>query len=123
MATANSLPADVSPLPTPARAPLIPRTNSPPQQSTVKVIRRKTSFVRDSSEEPPSSHGSIYEAMYLSDRNSDENNRPDSWPLDTLRDPDVSPVQGDENCRLQPSSLNGYRIDDVEFIYGRGTVL
>jgi hypothetical protein len=64
--------------------------------------------------------------MHFSDRNSDDGTGTEAWHLDTLRDPTVSPplgVHGDENSRAHISSPNRYQIDDVQFIYGRGTVL
>ena len=123
------LPDQTSSSQTPLRGPLLPKiVSSPPHQP--KQIRRKSSFVRrvDSSEDCPSPHDSIYEAFYFSANNSDESgNRVESWPMVTLQD--ASSLERsrdhrvDENSRGIGASTNTSSIDDIEFRYGRGTIL
>lgn len=90
-----------------------------------KQIRRKSSFaVRvDSSEDPPSLHDSIFEAVYISPNNSDEV----ETSIELVKLHNHSPgTQGttinDENSR-QGENVDDSAIDDADFLYGRGTVL
>lgn len=118
----NASPADGSP--TQTRQPLLPRTLSPTQMS-VKQIRRKSPFVlrSDSDEDNPSSHDSIFEAVYHSGGSSDENWN--SIALTTLsgNQQSVGAQLNDENAREGVAHPTLKAPQDVEFRYGRGTVL
>lgn len=110
-----------------SRTPLLPR-RSPPR-TPPKQIRRKSSFVRrvDSSEDSPSPHSSIFEALYQSNTNSDDSGHLDSGCTRQL------PVSGDhasaearendENARKQPASVDTLVASESRFLYGHGTVL
>ncbi|KUJ15162.1 uncharacterized protein LY89DRAFT_735295 [Mollisia scopiformis] len=108
------------------REPLQSITSSPPPTLT-KRIRRKSSFIRhpDSSEDYPSSHDSIYEAVYFSGTNSDSSsNRIELIDIPPRRSAAtaVKTVQNDENKKA--SEVEGLStIDQIEFRYGFGTPL
>ncbi|KAF8856714.1 hypothetical protein BDZ45DRAFT_458670 [Acephala macrosclerotiorum] len=107
-----------------SREPLQPRTSSP-ILSVPKRIRRKSSFIRraDSSEDYPSPHDSIYEAVYFSGTNSDSSgNRIELVDIPPRRSGTViRSAHNDENRKL--SDGRGHSIDDIEFRYGWGTPL
>jgi hypothetical protein len=110
-----------------SRIPLIPRRSSP--STPPNQIRRKESFVRrlDSSEESPSSHGSIFEALYQSATNSDDTGHFELGPrsLPTLT-PSTSPPESrenDENIRQSPASTKAPGGSESQFLYGHGTIL
>lgn len=102
-----------------------------PPTTPPKQIRRKSSFIRrvDSSEESPSPHGSIFEALYQSTTNSDESGNVDSWPtrhFPIFNQPAAhlsGTRENDENTRQQPAATNTVAANDSQFLYGRGTVL
>lgn len=90
-----------------------------------KQIRRKSSFVVrvDSSEDPPSIHDSIFEAVYISPNNSDEvGSGIELITLDNRGSNSQGTAINDENARHGGSPDDG-AIDDLDFLYGRGTVL
>ncbi|TVY27171.1 hypothetical protein LHYA1_G004671 [Lachnellula hyalina] len=108
--------------PAQTRSPLLPRNLSPPA-IPVRRIRRKTSFVlrSDSDDNISTSHDSIFEASCLS--GSDEN-----WngiALATLSEtkPSTGERKNDENARERVTHPTRTSVQDVEFRYGRGTVL
>ena len=110
-----------------SRIPLIPRS---PPRTPPKQIRRKGSFMRrvDSSEESPSPHGSIFEALYQSATNSEEGGHVELWPTRPLpvSSQPASPSEtreNDENTRQLPTSTNTLVENDGQFLYGHGTVL
>jgi hypothetical protein len=106
------------------RAPLRPRTASPPTVPS-KQIRRKSAFLlhSDSSDDLLSSHDSIFEALYFSADNSDESgNRVELINLPPRARGKEREVN-DENSRGTASSADTYDVDEVEFRYGHGTVL
>ncbi|KAE8441642.1 hypothetical protein EG329_004609 [Mollisiaceae sp. DMI_Dod_QoI] len=122
--TTGVLPDDLGS--SPIREPLQPRESSP-TLSVPKRVRRKSSFVRrpDSSEEYPSPHDSIYEAVYISATNSDSSGNRieliDIPPRRSVTAP-LKTVRNDENRKVSdirplPS------IDEIEFRYGYGTPL
>jgi len=133
-----------------SRVPLIEQANVPPPPTPVKQVRRKRSFVLriDSSEECPSPHESLYEAFYFSNNNSDDSGgRVEAWtmvglrkanPLDTSAAIDQNSTQAstngpmagsrpmittEENHSNQMNESAISTIDDVQFLYGNGTVL
>jgi hypothetical protein len=119
---------DVEIAASPSRAPLLQRTNSRSSLSTpTKIVRRKRSFVRkvDSSEELPSPNGSIFEAFYISNTNSDDSSfPPDSEPTAPSKDKSsLSITEGSSVIAQSKHSTPSYAVDDIEFRYGRGTVL
>lgn len=122
--TTGILPDDLGS--SPIREPSQPRMSSP-TLSVAKRVRRKSSFVRrpDSSEEYPSPHDSIYEAVYISATNSDSSgNRIELIDIPPRRSgtAPLKTVHNDENRKVSdvrplPS------IDEIEFRYGYGTPL
>jgi hypothetical protein len=111
----------------PLRVPLGPGAVSPtpPMQ---KQVRRKHSFVLcgDSSEELPSPHESIFEACYFSAANSEESSHKIeliSLPKQESPGATNDSAGNDENSRQLTTPANPYSVDDIEFRYGRGTVL
>jgi hypothetical protein len=106
------------------RAPLRPRIASPlPVPS--KQVRRKSSFIfhTDSSDDLPNSHDSIFEALYFSAANSDESgNRVELVDLPPKTQGKGGEVNNENNRGTSTSAIT-YAIDDVEFLYGHGTVL
>lgn len=106
------------------REPLQPRSSSP-NLSMTKRIRRKNSFVRrpDSSEDYPSPHDSIYEAVYISATNSDSSsNRIELIDIPPRRSAAKQVVPNDENKKTyEPPIISP--IEQVEFRYGWGTPL
>lgn len=126
---ASTLPPSVDCSPRRSRIPLALRAKYP-SQTPVKVVRRKSSFIRivDSSEDSPSIHDSIYEAGCFSSRSSDDD------PIE-LRQLEILPdrnlrrtvhhEENNENLRVHHTVTKNQVEDDVgaQFIYGRGTVL
>jgi hypothetical protein len=109
-----------------SRKPLQPRSSSP-ILSMPKRIRRKNSFVRrpDSSEDYPSPHDSIYEAVYISATNSDSSgNRIELIDIPPRRPGTIAHkgAQNDENMKT-PDVLVISSIEQIEFRYGWGTPL
>jgi hypothetical protein len=106
------------------RSPLRPRNASPPTVPS-KQVRRKSTFLlhTDSSDDLPSSHDSIFEALYFSANNSDESGN----GVELINLPPRARGKGrevnDENNRGASPSANTYNVDEVEFRYGHGTVL
>jgi hypothetical protein len=105
------------------RAPLRPRTASPPTVPS-KQVRRKSTFLlhTDSSDDLPSPHDSIFEAFYFSANSDESGNRVELINLEPRNRGHGGEVN-DENNRGASSSANTYDIDEVEFRYGHGTVL
>ncbi|KAH7397524.1 hypothetical protein BKA64DRAFT_38638 [Cadophora sp. MPI-SDFR-AT-0126] len=99
-----------------SRSPLRPKSITPTPTNT---IRRKGSFIRlpDSSEDLPSPHESIFEAIYFSASEAS------SHKVEIVDIPSRIPrpvKRNDENSRnVSPSNF----IDTVQFRYGNGTVL
>ncbi|CZR58293.1 uncharacterized protein PAC_08185 [Phialocephala subalpina] len=110
-----------------------PKPSSPILSVPKRSIRRKSSFIRqpDSSEDYPSPHDSIYEAVYFSGTNSDSSgNRIELIDIPPRRSNTViRTVNNDENRRLSdvPASMGDLRapppIDEIEIRYGWGTPL
>ena len=101
-----------------------------PPKAPPKQIRRRSSFIRrvDSSEESPSPHGSIFEALYHSTTNSEDSVHFDSLPTRHLpiSSRSVSPSDprdNDENTKQQQTSKNVLIGNENQFLYGRGTLL
>lgn len=106
------------------REPLQPRVST----GLFKQVRRKSSFLlrSDSSDDYPSPHDSIFEAVYISATNSDElSNRIELVAIPPRKSKTQIRRSGenDENSREQSSTLILTQIDDVEFLYGHGTLL
>jgi hypothetical protein len=104
------------------RTPL--RAISPPTQ---KQVRRKSSFILrgDSSEDYPSPHESIFEAYFVSAANSEESNHKIELVSIAQHNPGAEnePAGTAENSRQLTGPAGTLPIADVEFRYGRGTVL
>lgn len=101
--------------------PLMPPSSNIPS----KQIRRKSSFVVrvDSSEDIPSPHDSIFEALYTPGHDEDETtDKFDTIPLNTpVALEDFILGENDENIRQD--NVEHDSIEEAEFLYGRGTVL
>ncbi|KAN0090465.1 hypothetical protein V8E51_019044 [Hyaloscypha variabilis] len=109
-----------------SRAPL--RAISPPTLKQVR--RRKSSFVLrgDSSDDCPSSHDSIFEAYCFSVANSEESShKPDldsvSMQNQVTSSAENEPSRIDENHKQLNAPAATLSVLDVEFRYGRGTIL
>jgi hypothetical protein len=104
------------------RTPL--RAISPPTQ---KQVRRKSSRILrgDSSEDYPSPHDSIFEAYFVSAANSEESNHKIELVSIAQHNPGAEnePAGTAENNRQLTGPAGTLPIADVEFRYGRGTVL
>lgn len=99
---------------------------SPPAVS--KQVRRRSSFVFNSrsSEDYPSSHDSIYEAIYISATNSEDNGHHRIQLINIPpRNRNLSPRTSgnNENVRLPSASVEAHPVEEVEFKYGHGTPL
>jgi hypothetical protein len=108
------------------RSPL--RPISPPSQK--QILRRKSSFILrgDSSEDCPSSQDSIFEAFYCSAANSEESSH--KIDLNSISPPQQHNSGGanastgtNENNRQLTAPSGTISVEDVEFRYGRGTIL
>lgn len=122
----------------PTREPLSARVNSPPSSQhgpPAKSVRRRKSFIErcDTSNETPSSHSSIYDALYYSQSTSDDNTVKESGASESLaqKDEEALPTQtilendgSNESFDDTSQSSTSYMDDvQVEFLYGHGTVL
>lgn len=105
------------------RTPL--RAISPPTQKQVR--RRKSSSVLrgDSSEDCPSPHDSIFEAYCFSAGNCEGSSHKIELVSISQHNPGAanSPASIDENSRQLIAPADTLSVADVEFRYGRGTVL
>lgn len=139
-----------SPPPSRRRSPLVPKGNDvniqPTSQPTPKSlpslpnkrIRRKQSAARikvDSSESDPSSHSSIFEALYFSPNSSEaSSSKQEQWPMVSLKRgsmdrSSIRPVLSDENASGEMSAMEfaTRTIDELlgstPILYGKGTAL
>lgn len=95
-------------------------------EASTKQKQRENSFTlnSNSSDDLPSPHASIYEAVHISANSSEDNgHKIELINIPPRRSKSVSKGRGnDENIRDVQTNLNN-RSNDIEFLYGRGTVL
>src|SRR6187402_549929 len=105
----------------PERSPLRQRIVTPTSTPSQKRIRRKGSFVRqpDSSEDYPSPHDSIFEALCLSATNSEES----SHKIELVDILHIPAGRGNDENHRESSASNPNPESNSQFKYGRGTVL
>jgi hypothetical protein len=94
--------------------------------SMPKQVRHKSSFILrgDSSEDFPSPHDSIFEAYSFSTANSDEGSHKVELGSISQHRQGVSGVAvTDENTTQLTAPDHTLSVGDIEFRYGRGTIL
>lgn len=95
--------------------------------SMPKQVRRKSSFILrgDSSEDFPSPHDSIFEAYSFSAANSDESSN--KFELVSISQHSLGAMSGfavtNENSTQRTAADHTLSVGDIEFRYGRGTIL